>query len=65
MAQTITVLGIDIAKLVFHIVGMDDRGHLGPAGAFEQKVTVLNSGRFLIRTMGREGKECRARFWLV
>jgi transposase len=28
MAQTITVLGIDIAKLVFHIVGMDDTGHV-------------------------------------
>ncbi len=26
MAQTITVLGIDIAKLVFHVVGMDDSG---------------------------------------
>jgi transposase len=28
MAQTITVLGIDIAKQVFHIVGMDDSGHV-------------------------------------
>ena len=28
MAQKISVLGIDIAKLVFHIVGMDDRGHV-------------------------------------
>jgi transposase len=28
MAQTISVLGIDIAKLVFHIVGMDDSGHV-------------------------------------
>jgi transposase len=28
MAQTLTVLGIDIAKQVFHIVGMDDRGHV-------------------------------------
>jgi transposase len=28
MAQTISVLGIDIAKLVFHVVGMDDSGHL-------------------------------------
>jgi transposase len=28
MAQTITVLGIDIAKLVFHVVGMDDTGHV-------------------------------------
>src|ERR671915_1061423 len=28
MAQTITVLGIDIAKLVFHVVGMDDSGHV-------------------------------------
>jgi transposase len=28
MAQTITVLGIDIAKQVFHIVGMDDRGRV-------------------------------------
>jgi hypothetical protein len=26
MAQKINVLGIDIAKLVFHIVGMDDMG---------------------------------------
>jgi hypothetical protein len=26
MAQTISVLGIDIAKLVFHVVGMDDSG---------------------------------------
>jgi transposase len=28
MAQTITLLGIDIAKLVFHVVGMDDSGHV-------------------------------------
>src|SRR5688572_29615316 len=28
MAQKISVLGIDIAKLVFHIVGMDDTGHV-------------------------------------
>jgi hypothetical protein len=28
MAQTISVLGIDIAKLVFHVVGMDDSGHV-------------------------------------
>jgi hypothetical protein len=26
MAQKMSVLGIDIAKLVFHIVGMDDAG---------------------------------------
>ena len=28
MAQTITVLGLDIAKQVFHIVGLDDRGRV-------------------------------------
>jgi hypothetical protein len=28
MAQKISVLGIDIAKLVFHVVGMDDTGHV-------------------------------------
>ena len=28
MAQTISVLGIDIAKLVFHVVGMDDTGQV-------------------------------------
>jgi transposase len=28
MAQTIKVLGIDIAKVVFHVVGMDDSGHV-------------------------------------
>jgi transposase len=28
MAQQMSVLGIDIAKLVFHVVGMDDRGHV-------------------------------------
>jgi transposase len=28
MAQTISVLGIDIAKHVFHVVGMDDAGHV-------------------------------------
>jgi transposase len=28
MAQTIAVLGIDLAKLVFHVVGMDDSGHV-------------------------------------
>ena len=28
MAQTISVLGIDLAKLVFHVVGMDDSGHV-------------------------------------
>jgi transposase len=28
MAQTITVLGIDLAKLVFHVVGMDGSGHV-------------------------------------
>ena len=30
MAQTISVIGIDIAKLVFHVVGMDDAGHVVP-----------------------------------
>jgi hypothetical protein len=28
MAQQIRVLGIDIVKLVFHVVGMDDTGHV-------------------------------------
>ena len=28
MAQKMSVLGIDIAKLVFHVVGMDDTGHV-------------------------------------
>jgi hypothetical protein len=28
MAQQISVLGIDIAKLVFHVVGMDDTGRV-------------------------------------
>ena len=28
MAQTIRAPGIDIAKLVFHIVGMDESGHV-------------------------------------
>jgi transposase len=28
MARTVHVLGIDIAKLVFHVVGMDDSGHV-------------------------------------
>jgi transposase len=28
MAQTISVLGIDAATLVFHVVGMDDAGHV-------------------------------------
>jgi transposase len=28
MAQAITILGIDLAKLVFHVVGMDDAGHV-------------------------------------
>jgi transposase len=28
MAQTISVLGIDIARLVFHVVEMDDSGHM-------------------------------------
>ena len=28
MAQTITVLGLDIATLVFHVVGMDGAGHV-------------------------------------
>jgi hypothetical protein len=28
MARTIRVLGIDIANLVCHIVGMDDSGHV-------------------------------------
>ena len=28
MAQTVSVLGIDIAKLVFHVVGMDGSGHV-------------------------------------
>ncbi|HEX9868705.1 MAG TPA: hypothetical protein VGC99_08945 [Candidatus Tectomicrobia bacterium] len=28
MAQQISGLGIDIAKLVFHIVGLDDTGHV-------------------------------------
>jgi hypothetical protein len=27
MAQQIHIFGIEIAKLVFHIVGMDDTGH--------------------------------------
>jgi hypothetical protein len=28
MAQKVSVLGIDIAKLVFHVVGMNDSGHV-------------------------------------
>lgn len=28
MAQQMSVLGIDLAKLVFHVVGMDDAGHV-------------------------------------
>jgi transposase len=28
MAQHMSVLGIDIARQVFHVVGMDDRGHV-------------------------------------
>jgi transposase len=28
MAQQMSVLGIDIAKQVFHVVGMDDSGHV-------------------------------------
>jgi transposase len=28
MAQKMSVLGIDIAKLVFHVVGMDNTGHV-------------------------------------
>jgi transposase len=28
MAQQMSVLGIDIAKLVFHVVGMDDTGQV-------------------------------------
>src|SRR5262245_58116064 len=28
MTQQMSVLGIDIAKLVFHVVGMDDTGHV-------------------------------------
>jgi hypothetical protein len=28
MAQTIRVLGIEIAKRVFHVVGMDDSGQV-------------------------------------
>jgi transposase len=28
MAQKISVLGLDIAKLVFHVAGMDDTGHV-------------------------------------
>jgi transposase len=28
MAQTITVLGIDLATLAFHVVGMEDTGHV-------------------------------------
>src|SRR5919198_2565771 len=28
MAQKISVIGVDIAKLVFHVVGMNDSGHV-------------------------------------
>ena len=28
MTQQISILGIDIAKLVFHVVGMDHTGHV-------------------------------------
>jgi transposase len=28
MAQAISAIGIDIAKLVFHLVGMDASGHV-------------------------------------
>ena len=28
MAQQLSVLGIDIAKLGFHVVGMDESGHV-------------------------------------
>jgi transposase len=29
MAQQMSVLGIDIAKLVFHVVGLEDTWHVG------------------------------------
>lgn len=34
MAQKISILGIDIAKLVFHLVGMDDSGYVGSVAIF-------------------------------
>jgi hypothetical protein len=35
MAQQMSVLGIDIAKQVFHVVGMDDRGGTVKLTAFK------------------------------
>jgi transposase len=43
MAQKISVLGIDIAKLVFHVVGMDDAGHV----VFRKRLARSELQRFI------------------
>jgi hypothetical protein len=43
MAQTIRVLGIDIAKLVFHVVGMDDTGHVAHSTGFSGNILTAPS----------------------
>lgn len=43
MAQTISVLGIDIAKLVFHVVGMNDAGHI----VFRKRMARSELRRFI------------------
>jgi transposase len=43
MAQTISVLGIDIAKLVLHVVGMNDAGHI----VFRKRMARSELRRFI------------------
>jgi hypothetical protein len=54
MAQQMSVLGIDIATLVFHVVGMDDTGAVVPwkhlaQSALRHVIATLPTRGYLVR----------------
>jgi hypothetical protein len=62
MAQTVSVLGIDIARLVFHAVGMDDAGPRGaPKASRSQWIAVLY--HHLASATNRHGSLWECSYW--
>jgi transposase len=62
MAQTMSVLGIDSATLVFHVVGMDDTGHVGLRKRLARSELRHFIGQLPPRRMGMDA--CgRAHYW--
>jgi transposase len=62
MAQTISVLGIDIAKLVFHVVGMEDSGQVGLRKRITRSALLTFSANVPPLRIGMEA--CgRAHYW--